>query len=65
MNGMFETVVGILVVILGVKIFWSPNLIVLGHQMEMSAYNKPLGILLGIAGFLWVWMGLKKRVTGR
>jgi hypothetical protein len=65
MSGIFEMVVGILVVILGAKIFWSPSLIVLGHQMEMSAYNKPLGILLGIAGFLWVWMGLKKRMTGR
>jgi hypothetical protein len=65
MGGMFETVVGILVVILGARIFLSPNLIVLGHQMEMSAYNKPLGILLGIAGFLWIWMGLKKRMTRR
>jgi hypothetical protein len=65
MGGLFETVVGIVVVILGARIFLNPNLVVLGHQMELSAYHKPLGIALGIAGFLWIWMGLKKKKTDR
>jgi hypothetical protein len=65
MSGFFEIAVGILVLILGARIYLSPYLIVLGHQLEMAAYNEPLGILLGIAGLLWLWMGLKRKVTGK
>jgi hypothetical protein len=65
MSGLFEIAVGILVLILGARIYLNPYLIILGNQLQMAAYNKPLGILLGIAGLLWLWMGLKRKVSGK
>jgi hypothetical protein len=65
MSGFFEIAVGILVLILGTKIYLSPYLVVLGQQLHMAAYNEPLGILLGISGLLWLWLGLKKKVSGK
>jgi hypothetical protein len=65
MSFFFEIVIGILVLILGARIYASPYLVVLGHQLEMAAYNKPLGVLLGISGLLWLWLGLKRKATGK
>jgi hypothetical protein len=65
MSGFFEIAIGILVLILGAKIYLSPYLIVLGHQLHMAVYNKPLGILLGILGLLWLSLGVKRKMTGK
>jgi hypothetical protein len=64
LNGLFEIAIGILVLILGTRIYLSPSLVVLGHQLHMAAYNKPLGILMGILGLLWLWLGLKRKTSG-
>ncbi len=62
MGAFFEIVVGVAVLIIGVRVLWMPQLIVMGYQVEMSAFDKPLGIFLCLVGLLWVWVGVKKKI---
>ncbi len=61
MRALFEIALGIVLCIAGVRVLLVPEMVVVGHQLEMSAYNKPLGIFICAAGLLWVLMGAKRK----
>jgi hypothetical protein len=62
MSAFFEITVGAVLLMIGVRVLWMPELVVMGYQVEMSAFGKPLGIFLCLVGLLWVWVGVKKKI---
>ncbi len=61
MSGLFEIAIGAVLFIVGVRVLLQSDLVVMGYQVGMTAYDKPLGIFLCLVGLLWVSIGLRKK----